>query len=157
MKPAHIVFVQKPIDVTKITVYGDTKYKVNQWNYKLGAWALSEYTSFASERTKGVLAFMDIKNQYLQSTATASVDIASYVMVNDSMRIDAITKTTDDNIVNVAFTVDGLSVRSIDKIELYDASDRLLAVQNAYVPVTAGNKVNMTCRFVYDRFWKVGV
>lgn len=156
-KPAHIVFVQKPIDLTKIFVYGNTAYKIDQWNYKLGSWFINENTSFSSQRTKGVAAFMDIKNQYLQSTANESVDIANYAMLNDNIRVDNLIKTTENNIVNVRFVVNGLTTRRIEKIELYDAEDRLLAVQSAYIPVMPGDNVDITCRFLYETKIKMGV
>ena len=138
MKPAHIVYVNKPYVQTGILLSEEISLTQRLYNYNLGGWGLG-VLPFASETPMGVIKTADtpsIQQALLEGTANfVSGDVAS-AQINGSIPISDISKSVSGSILTVTYTVPQSATSEITSIDLLDASGEVLTSSQVYVPVT---------------------
>ena len=142
IKPAHIVYVNKPYVQTGLLLSETINLSQRLYNYRLGAWGLG-VQPFASETPMGVIKTAttpSIQTTLLEGVANfVSGDVAS-AQVNGSISITELTKQVTGNTLTVTYTVAESQATEITSIALLDADNNVLTSSEVYVPVT-GNTV----------------
>lgn len=138
IKPAHIVYINKPVTTSAMTIDESVELTDLVWNYKLGSWALG-VNPFATSTTKEVLvvpAQESIQQQLLNSTAASVVDIVASARVNGTVTISALTKETETNTAVIQYTVTEEQAATVTQLELLDSNGNVLTTSPVYVPIT---------------------
>ena len=143
LKPANIVFVNKPLIAEDILVSEKINLSEVIFNYRVGtSWVLG-LKPFTSLENMGVIKMAgvpSIKQEMLNGIAEfTSVDIAK-VRVNESLIItDFIIKESTQNIVTVEYQIALESgITEVTKVELLDVMDNVLTESLVYVPILEG-------------------
>lgn len=138
IKPAHIVYINKPYVVTGITLDESVALSEEVWNYKLSSWGLG-INPFASNNTLEVVVMPgsgSIQDIFLNKTAAEIIGIVSKARINGSIVISDLSKSAQDNKAVISYSVESSQTGTVTKIELLDASDNVLTVSPVYVPIT---------------------
>ena len=140
LKPANIVFINKPSIVEDILVSEKINLSEVIFNYRLGtSWVLG-LKPFTSLENMGVIKTANvpsIKQEMLNGIAEfTSSDIAK-VRVNESLIItDFIIKESTQNIVTIEYQIALESgITEVTKVELLDVMDNVLTESLIYVPI----------------------
>lgn len=146
IKPAHIVYVNKPYVQTGILLSETISLSQRVYNYNLGGWGLG-VLPFASENSMGVIKTADtpsIQPALLEGVANfTSGDIAS-AQINGSIAISEISKSVTGSTLTVTYTVPQGSAESITSMALLDASGNVLTQSEVYVPITGATVLTHT-------------
>lgn len=138
IKPAHIVYTNKPLTVTGLLIDESVEQAQIVWNYRLGAWGLG-INPFASLQSKGVIvvpAVDSIQAALLNDTATfVASDVAS-ARINGIIAITELEKTTNENTAVIQYTVTEEQTAVVTSLELLNAAGEVLTTSPVYVPVT---------------------
>lgn len=140
LKPANIVFINKPLIVYNNIVSEQIELTKNIYNYKLGTtWILGRKT-FVTQESGGVLKLAtspSIQNKFLNDIATFSADDINNVLLNDTEVISSFdTKTAVDNVATIEYTIPvDLGLTEITNIKLRDAENNVLTSSTVYVPI----------------------
>ncbi len=139
IKPCNILFINKPLLPQKIIENELILYDQEQFNYRLGNWALGKL-SFRSIHEKGVLKMektSSVTKENLLMLSRHLVEQIAMVRLNDHVLIDTWeVKDLIDDIVTVEYRVDvSHGLGSINKIELLNAEQVVLTSATVYVPV----------------------
>lgn len=138
IKPAHIVYINKPLTVTGLLIDESVEQAQIVWNYRLGAWGLG-INPFASLQSKGVIvvpAADSIQAALLNDTATfVASDVAS-ARINGTIAITELEKTTSENTAVIQYTVTEEQTAIVTSLELLNAAGEVLTTSPVYVPVT---------------------
>lgn len=138
IKPAHIVYINKPLTVTGLLIDESVEQAQIVWNYRLGAWGLG-INPFASLQSKGVIvvpAVDSIQAALLNDTATfVASDVAS-ARINGIIAITELEKTTNENTAVIQYTVTEEQTAVVTSLELLNAAGEVLTTSPVYVPVT---------------------
>lgn len=138
IKPCNMIFVNVPRTTDKVRMNEVISYDTLFWKYRLGSWKLGEYP-FAIRDTGGVLKMAttkSIKPALIEETATFVNSKISYVLVNNSLRVqEFITKQVSSNVVSIEYTITPDMVDIITNIKLMSANDEVLTESDVYVPV----------------------
>lgn len=140
IKPANIVFVNKPLINENIIVNEELSYSVREYNYRLGTkWRLGR-GAFKSINEKGVIKVPEgksIQDNLINDIKSFTVDKVSYVKINNTLVINEfMNKTIQNNNVVIEYAVkksEGLI--DINKVDLYDSENKLLTSISLYIPV----------------------
>lgn len=146
IKPAHIVYINKPYVQTGILLSETISLAQRVYNYKLGGWGLG-LLPFATETPMGVIKTAttpSIQPTLLEGVANfVSGDVAS-AQVNGSIAISEISKSVSGSTLTVTYTVHQDAVESITSLALLDSSGNILTQSNVYVPVTGATVLTHT-------------
>lgn len=138
IKPAHIIYINKPLTVTGLLIDESVEQAQIVWNYRLGAWGLG-INPFASLQSKGVIvvpAVDSIQAALLNDTATfVSSDVAS-ARINGTIAITELVKSTNENTAVIQYTVTEEQTAVVTSLELLNAAGEVLTISPVYVPVT---------------------
>ena len=140
LKPANIVFVNKPLIVYNSNISEQIELTKNIYNYKLGTkWVLGR-NPFVTQESGGVLKLAtspSIQNKFLNDIATFSADDINNVLLNDTEVISSFdTKTAVDNVATIEYTIPAdLGLTEITDIKLRDANNNILTSSTVYVPI----------------------
>lgn len=140
LKPANIVFINKPLIVYNNIVSEQIELTKNIYNYRLGTrWILGRNT-FVTKESGGVLKLAtspSIQDKFLNDIATFSADDINNVLLNDTVVISSFdTKTATDNVATIEYTVPtDLGLTEITDIKLRDVDNNILTSSTVYVPV----------------------
>lgn len=140
LKPANIVFINKPLIVYNNIVSEQIELTKNVYNYRLGTkWVLGRNT-FVTKESGGVLKLAtspSIQDKFLNDIATFSADDINNVLLNDTVVISSFdTKTATDNVATIEYTVPtDLGLTEITDIKLRDVDNNILTSSTVYVPV----------------------
>ena len=138
IKPAHIVYINKPLTVTGLLIDESVEQAQIVWNYRLGAWGLG-INPFASLQSKGVIvvpAVDSIQAALLNDTATfVASDVAS-ARINGTIAITELEKTANENTAVIQYTVTEEQAAVVTSLELLNAAGEVLTTSPVYVPVT---------------------
>ena len=142
IKPANIVFINKPITIQEIKVNEYLEVSSLVYNYKLGIWNIGQ-KPFLSLGNKEVLKLPEgksIDNNLIRYLKQSIVDKISYVKLNDSFIIrDFLNKDVVDDKVLIEYRVNKNSLISeITNVALYDNLNNKLSSIDLYVPVSDG-------------------
>lgn len=142
IKPAHIVYVNKPYVTGQLWLSESISLSQIQYNYNLGGWALG-VLPFASETPQGVIKMPttpSISTALLSGVANfVSGDVAS-AQINGTTSITELTKTVSTATLTVTYTVPQSVGDAITSVALLDSSGTVLTSSQVYVPIT-GNTV----------------
>lgn len=138
IKPAHIVFVNKPLTVTGITVDESVELTDLQWNYILdGTWLLGE-KPFVTRNVLEVIttpAQDTVQTALLNATAESVINTVASARVNGTVAISTLTKETDGNTAVIQYTVTEAQAATVTQLELLDSSGNVLTTSTVYVPI----------------------
>ena len=137
IKPAHIVFINKPLTTTGMTIDESVELSDLTWNYKLSSWSLGLYP-FVTAIRKEVLvvpAQESIETSLLHATAKSMLDIISSARVNSTTTITELTKEAKGNIATIQYTVTEEQAAKVTKLELLDIEGNVLTTSPVYVPI----------------------
>ena len=138
IKPAHIVFVNKPLTITGLMLDESVELTDLTWNYKLGAWGLGLHPFVTSETKEVVVvpAADSIQAVLLNSTAASVIKTVSSARVNGNIVITALTKEAQENTAVIQYTVTEAQADSVTLLELLDSSGNVLTTSPVYVPIS---------------------
>lgn len=139
IKPAHIVYVNKPYLSNTLVMSESISLVQRQYNYRLGNWSLG-MLPFVSDVEQGVIK-MDttpsIQQQLLNDVATfTSSDVVS-AQINGSVPITSLSKSVSGNVLTVSYSVPDSLATEITSVALLDASGNVLTQSQVYIPVAA--------------------
>ena len=140
LKPANIVFVNKPLIVYNNIISEEIELTERVYNYKLGTtWVLGR-NAFVGTQSGGVVKLATAKslqNEMLNDIATFSASNVANVLINDSTVISTFeTKKADNNVAIIEYTVPAsLGISAITNIKLRDSDNKVLTSSSVYVPV----------------------
>lgn len=137
IKPAHIVYVNTPFIQTGILLSEQIERLNRVYNYKLGLWALGQLP-FATDQDNEVVKLPEtpsIQESLLTGVANfVSGDVAS-ARINGTISIPDLTKSVENNVLTVTYTVANSQTTEITSVELLDAEGGVLTSSTVYVPV----------------------
>ena len=137
IKPAHIVYVNTPFIQSGILLSEQIERLNRVYNYKLGLWALGALP-FATDQDNEVVKLPEtpsIQQALLTGVANfVSGDVAS-ARINGTISITALTKSVENNVLTVTYTVANSQTSEITSVELLDAEGNVLTSSTVYVPV----------------------
>ena len=146
IKPAHIVYINKPFVKTGLILSETISLSQVEYNYRLGGWGLG-LLPFANETSLGVIKTAttpSIQQQLLNDVATfTSGDVAS-AQINGSIAISELTKSVDENTCTISYSVNPSQTTEITSVSLLDSDGNTLTTSTIYVPVSEESGVVMT-------------
>lgn len=139
LKPANIVFINKPLIVKDILVSEKINFSKVIFNYRLGSWVLGQ-KPFTSLEDKGVIkmaATSSIKQDLLNHMATFTASDIADVRINGTFMVPAfVTKTAVNNQAIIEYEIsETAGISEITQIELLDSVGTVLADSAVYVPI----------------------
>ena len=148
IKPAHIVYINRPFLSATIlaseAVYGSRL----QDNYVLDQWSLGAkpfVTTFEEVQYK-VATTNSMTDRFINDVATGAASYVSKARINESNVITSLTKSTADGVTTITYTVPQGTVATITKVELLDSSNNVLTSSTVYIP--AASAVEMKHRIL---------
>lgn len=146
IKPAHIVYINKPFVKTGLLLSETISLSQVEYNYRLGGWGLG-LLPFANETSLGVIKTAttpSIQQQLLNDVANfTSGDVAS-AQINGSIAISELTKSVDENTCTISYSVNPSQTTEITSVSLLDSGGKALTTSAIYVPVSEESGVVMT-------------
>lgn len=146
IKPAHIVYINKPYVQTGLLLSETISLSQLEYNYRLGGWGLG-LLPFAMEKSMGVIKTAttpSIQQQLLNDVATyTSGDIAS-AQINGNIAISSISKSVSGSTCTVTYTVLPSQAAEITSVSLLDSDGNALTTSDIYVPISEESGVVMT-------------
>ena len=148
-KPANMIFINKPLVPGNIVTGEKIDCSQRVWNYKLGTtWNLGALP-FVSINYIGEIKMSStpsISQQLLNNLAsTTSSDVAKVRINGEHVITTFNTKQNDNNVVTIEYIVPtSLGIAEITKVELLDASDKVLTESNIYVLLLEDAVLNHT-------------
>lgn len=138
IKPAHIVFINKPLTISSLTLDESVELTELTWNYRLGSWGLGLHPFVTSETKEVVVvpAADSIQTALLNSTASCVINTVLSARVNGNIVITALTKETQGNTAVIQYTVTEAQAASVTLLELIDSSENVLTISPVYVPIS---------------------
>lgn len=136
IKPAHIVFINKPYLSTGITLDEQVSLSELVWRYNLGYWGLGLNT-FVTTETKEVittLSQLSIKSEMLNDTAAAIAENVAKARINGEV-IVSVSKSVKNNAAEILYTVNADMTSAVTKVELLDSENNVLTESPVYVPI----------------------
>lgn len=137
IKPAHIVFINKPLTITELTVDETVELTDLQWNYILGSWKLGE-KPFITRNMLEVLVMADqntVQSALLNRTAENIANTVASARINGTVSIGSLIKEAQGNTAIIQYTVKEAQAAEVTKLELLDAKGNVLTVSPVYVPI----------------------
>ena len=137
IKPAHIVYVNTPFIQSGLLLSEQIERLNRVYNYKLGLWALGQLP-FATDQDNEVVKLPEtpsIQQTLLTGVANfVSGDVAS-ARINGAISITNLSKSVENNILTITYTVANSQATEITSVELLDADGDVLTSSTVYVPV----------------------
>ena len=137
IKPAHIVYVNTPFIQSGILLSEQIERLNRVYNYKLGLWSLGQLP-FATDQDNEVVKLPEtpsIQQALLTGVANfVSGDVAS-ARINGTISITSLSKSVENNILTITYTVANSQTSEITSVELLDADGDVLTSSTVYVPV----------------------
>lgn len=136
-KPANMVFINKPLVSSVLSLSEEVSYNKLNWNYKAGYWALGQ-KPFSSMEDGGILKMASVssfKPEFLQSVATFTADDIKEIVINNQFIIPNLTKTVSNAECTIEYFIPANTFTTITSIGLLDADGNVLSSFAVYVPV----------------------
>jgi len=147
IKPAAIVFINKPLLSGAIDITEEVRYGSIIYNYRLGvSWTLGS-KPFISLEDKGLIKMPStpsLTKDFLDSIASFSLGEVVSVLINDNLSINDLTKTVEGNIGTIEYIIPDESVEEITNIKLLDSESNVLTESSVYIPVLTGTHIKHT-------------
>lgn len=146
IKPAHIVFVNRPFSADLLLLSEEITLASLRWNYKLGSWGLGLKPFQDAIDQGGVIKLAttpSIQPLLLTDTATYLSTAISKARVNGTSVVSDLTKSVSGGTLTVTYTAP-ISSGVITLVELLDSSNNVLTTASVYIPVTAETSIKHT-------------
>ncbi|MDU1053367.1 putative phage tail protein [Clostridium baratii] len=140
MKPANIIFINKPFIDEKILANEEITLAQREYNYRLGStWRLGTLP-FKSLHQKGAIKLKEnksIQNYFINELKNFALSKIGYIKLNDIKVINEfITKNIVDGKLTLEYAVlKKFGLTEITKVEVYTSDDNLLISIDLYVPI----------------------
>lgn len=140
MKPANIIFINKPFIDEKILANEEIKLAQREYNYRLGStWRLGTLP-FKSLHQKGAIKLKEnksIQNYFINELKNFALSKIGYIKLNDTKVINEfITKNIVDGKLTLEYAVlKKFGLTEITKVEVYTPDDNLITSIDLYVPI----------------------
>lgn len=140
MKPANIIFINKPFIDEKILANEEITLAQREYNYRLGStWRLGTLP-FKSLHQKGAIKLKEnksIQNYFINELKNFALSKIGYIKLNDIKVINEfITKNIVDGKLTLEYAVlKNFGLTEITKVEVYTSDDNLLTSIDLYVPI----------------------
>lgn len=140
MKPANIVFINKPFIDEKILANEEVTLAQREYNYRLGSkWRLGTLP-FKSLHEKGAIKLKEnksIQKYFLDELKGFALSKIGYVKLNNVKVInDFITKDIVNGKLTLEYTVlSSFGLNEITKVDVYTSDNQLLTSIDLYVPI----------------------
>lgn len=149
IKPANIVFVNRPLVGHKINLSESVNISELLWSYRLGTtWFLGQkpFMHYTGEEALVLAKTPSLTNTLLEQTAAFVAANVVWVRFNGTITLpNQVWGYQDENRVTLEYEVfpsDSLS--TITKIELLDMDKKVLTSSNVYIPLVEGVKLKHT-------------
>ena len=149
IKPANIIFINKPTVYHTLLENETVLKKAMIWNYRLGTqWVLGQkpFLSYAGEEVVVLASTPSITDEMLNKMATFTASEIKSVRINKSYSINSfVTKQASRNVITIEYDVQTSSgITSITQIELLDAGGKVLTNNMVYIPLAEGVRLKHT-------------
>lgn len=140
MKPANIIFVNKPFIDEKILANEEITLAQREYNYRLGStWRLGTLP-FKSLHQKGAIKLKEnnsIQDYFINELKNFALNKIGYVKLNNTKVINEfITKNIVDGKLTLEYAVlKSFGLTKITKVDVYTPDNNLLTSINLYVPI----------------------
>ncbi|MDU1966853.1 MAG: putative phage tail protein [Clostridium perfringens] len=140
MKPANIIFVNKPFIDEKILANEEITLAQREYNYRLGStWRLGTLP-FKSLHQKGAIKLKEnnsIQDYFINELKNFALNKIGYVKLNNTKVINEfITKNIIDGKLTLEYAVlKSFGLTEITKVDVYTPDNNLLTSINLYVPI----------------------
>lgn len=140
MKPANIIFVNKPFIDEKILANEEIALAQREYNYRLGStWRLGTLP-FKSLHQKGAIKLKEnnsIQDYFINELKNFALNKIGYVKLNNTKVINEfITKNIVDGKLTLEYAVlKKFGLTEITKVDVYTPDNNLLTSINLYVPI----------------------
>ncbi|HAT4315607.1 TPA: DUF2313 domain-containing protein [Clostridium perfringens] len=140
MKPANIIFVNKPFIDEKILANEEITLSQREYNYRLGStWRLGTLP-FKSLHQKGAIKLKEnnsIQDYFINELKNFALNKIGYVKLNNTKVINEfITKNIVDGKLTLEYAVlKSFGLTEITKVDVYTPDNNLLTSINLYVPI----------------------
>lgn len=139
IKPANMVFINRPLVTASIELNETLSYRTLIYNYRVGvSWNLGA-NPFVSTEEQGVIKMADtpsVQQQLLDDVATFTASDIASVLINDTVSKTVFdTKTASDGVVTVEYGIEFGEVENVTSIKLKDSSGNTLTASTVFVPV----------------------
>lgn len=136
IKPAHIVYINRPLVSDSLSLGHALSLGEIVWNYRLGSWGLGE-KPFTSTQEKGVVTIPanSIQAQLLTDTAGFVVEDVASAKINGTKTITALTKYTDGDTACIQYTVKPADTSAVTSLALLDSTGNVLVSSPVYVAI----------------------
>lgn len=140
MKPANIVFINKPVTREGIVINEEVSYSIREYNYKLGTtWRLGK-KPYKSLNAKGVIKLKNeksVQRTLLNDLRNTTLNKISYAKINETIKItEFLKKEILDNKIVIEYVVYKENIpEAVTKVDLFDSNNNLLTSIKMYVPV----------------------
>lgn len=140
MKPANIIFVNKPFIDEKILANEEVTLAQREYNYRLGStWRLGTLP-FKSLHQKGAIKLKEnnsIQEYFINELKNFALNKIGYVKLNNTKVINEfITKNIVDGKLTLEYAVlKSFGLTKITKVDVYTPDNNLLTSINLYVPI----------------------
>lgn len=140
IKPANMVFINKPLISAALSLSEEISYGTVILNYALGYWTLG-HKPFASYESGGTIKLSNVsslRSALFQNVAQFTASDVASVLINDTLAISEFStkQATGDECI-IEYSVSQGLVQEITSIKLLDASGNTLSYSVVYVPVAA--------------------
>lgn len=158
IKPAHIVYINRPTVTGGIKLSGGIQTRSAGFNYKLGRWRLGEhafqediapnsynYLLGVWELGKGPFGFeqgwkvvntaVQIKAALKSQTAAFIAEDVKKARLNGSVIVSPVSSQSSEDTVTVTYAVPEGIANAITQVELLDEKNNVLTSSNVYVPI----------------------
>lgn len=140
MKPANIIFVNKPFIDEKILANEEITLAQREYNYRLGStWRLGTLP-FKSLHQKGAIKLKEnnsIQDYFINELKNFALNKIGYVKLNNTKVINEfITKNIVDGKLTLEYAVlKKFGLTEITRVDVYTPDNNLLTSINLYVPI----------------------
>lgn len=140
MKPANIIFVNKPFIDEKILANEEITLAQREYNYRLGStWRLGTLP-FKSLHQKGAIKLKEnnsIQDYFINELKNFALNKIGYVKLNNTKVIsEFITKNIVDGKLTLEYAVlKNFGLTEITRVDVYTPDNNLLTSINLYVPI----------------------
>ena len=151
VKPCNMVFINKPLLTTNITISEQQNTFELSYNYVLGKWSLGEksFVDLINGKIIKDTDKMSISQDFLNTITNFIDGEICKVKVNDNIEItDFETKQVTENTLQIEYVVKKEQIENgiITNIKLLDSADTVLSDSAVYVPITYDTLVKHTIK-----------
>lgn len=146
LKPAHIVYVARPLISETILEGEQIAASGITHHYRLGTWSLGArpFSTLYSEVVYKMPNVTSIKSAMLNGIATYVSGVVEKARINGSIVITNLTKSSSGAITTISYPFGQAQASTITKIELLDSSDNVLSNVSVYIPVASDLQITHT-------------